>query len=152
MGLAWAIASAVFLADLCIKSYLFQNFGHVSIPVIKNIFHITLVANKGAAFGILQGKTDLLILIGILFVIIFCFMAKNDVKKSLLFAVAFGLILGGAVSNLLDRIFLGFVIDYLDFRIWPVFNLSDTCISTGVGLIVFGSFRKPKAPKPKING
>ena len=147
MVFALAIAATVFAADFLIKTYLLKNLTQATLPVIKNIFHITLVTNKGAAFGILQGKTDLLIFIGIAFVVIFCLIARNDIKKSLTLAIAFGLILGGAASNLYDRIFLGFVVDYLDFRIWPVFNLSDTCICIGVGLIILESFRKPQIAK-----
>ncbi len=151
MILALAIAVAVFVADFLIKTRLLQNFSQGSLPVIKNIFHITLVTNKGAAFGILQGKTELLISIGIVFIIIFFLIAKKDIKKSLTLAIAFGLILGGAASNLYDRIFLGFVVDYLDFRIWPVFNLSDTSICIGVGLIILSSFRKSKITKQNGN-
>lgn len=147
MVLVLAIAAAVFIADFLIKTLLLDNFTQNSLPIIKNIFHITLVTNKGAAFGILQGKTGLLIFIGIAFIIVFCLIARKDAKKSLGLAIAFGLILGGAASNLYDRIFLGFVVDYLDFRIWPVFNLSDTCICIGVGLIILNSFKKPKAVK-----
>ena len=61
-----------------------------------------------------------------------------------LFLIPCGLILGGAVSNLWDRIFLGFVVDYIDLRVWPVFNLSDSCITVGVGLLLWQSFKKSR--------
>jgi signal peptidase II len=58
--------------------------------------------------------------------------------------VSCGLILGGAISNLCDRITLGYVVDYFDFRVWPVFNISDSCITTGTGLLLIDSFKKTK--------
>lgn len=149
MGFAGIIAAAVFLADLIVKTYLRLNFSHSSIPLIENIFHITVVFNKGAAFGILQGQTTFLIITSLIFIILFFFLLKDEGKKGPLHVCAFGLILGGAASNLCDRIFLGFVVDYLDFRIWPVFNISDSCISIGVGILIFQSFKKTKVPAQK---
>ncbi|MCK5494388.1 MAG: signal peptidase II [Candidatus Omnitrophica bacterium] len=144
MKVTWLITTLVFLLDYVIKNYLRLNFSFQSLPVIKNIFHITIVFNEGAAFGMLQGKTPLLIVIGIIFLSIFYLILKSEKNKSLLFFVASGMIFGGAISNLYDRIVLGFVVDYLDFRIWPVFNLSDTCISVGAGLLILQSFHKHK--------
>jgi signal peptidase II len=60
------------------------------------------------------------------------------------FAISYGLIIGGALSNLFDRVFLGYVVDYIDLRVWPVFNLSDSCITVGIGLLLFYSFKPPK--------
>ena len=144
MKVTWIVATLIFLSDYLIKDYLRLNFSFQSIPVIKNIFHITIVFNEGAAFGILQGKTFLLIIVGIVFISIFYWILKSEKNKNLLFFIAAGMIFGGAVSNLYDRIVLGFVVDYLDFRIWPVFNLSDTCISVGAGLLILQSFLKNK--------
>ena len=146
MGLVWSIAAVVFCLDLITKTYLRTNFLYVSIPVIKNIFHITVIENTGAAFGILQGRTNFLIYIGLIFLLLFFVILKKENKKGLLFLISCGLILGGALSNLEDRIFLGYVVDYLDFRVWPVFNLSDTCITIGAGLLMLQSFRKKTNP------
>ncbi len=65
-------------------------------------------------------------------------MIKKE-KKNMTSKVALGLVLGGALSNLFDRIFYGFVVDYIDIIIWPVFNLSDMCINVGVGIFLFYS-------------
>ncbi|MDD3296548.1 MAG: signal peptidase II [Candidatus Omnitrophica bacterium] len=144
-GVVWLIALSVFLADFFIKSYLCSNFAYQSFPVINKIFHITVVFNKGAAFGILNGRNNLLIYVGIVFVVLFMFMVKKEIRRSLVTSVSCGLILGGALSNLYDRVFLGFVVDYIDFRVWPVFNLSDTCITCGAILLFIYSFKKPPA-------
>ena len=144
MGVAWVIAAGVASADFLVKTYLRINFPHSSIPIVKNIFHITVVENSGAAFGILRGKTTFLIYTGLIFLLVFFFMMKSEKRKDLLFLIACGLIMGGAISNLYDRIFLGFVVDYIDLRIWPVFNLSDSCITVGVGLLIWQSYIRPK--------
>ena len=145
MRLTWILATAVFLSDFLIKTYLRINFAYQSIPVIKNIFHITVVFNEGAAFGILRGRTNFLIYLGVIFILFFFFLMKKEKEKSRLFLVVCGMILGGALSNLCDRIFFGYVIDYIDLRVWPVFNLSDSCISVGVAVLIWQSFlTKPK--------
>jgi len=112
-----------------------------SIPVIKNIFHITYVTNVGASFGIMQGKITLLIWLSIIVIgIILFYYDKIQEKKSL--QIFFGLILGGTLSNLIDRLLFGFVIDFFDFRIWPVFNIGDSCICIGMVFLMIYFIRK----------
>jgi len=112
-----------------------------SIPVIKNIFHITYVTNLGAGFGIMHGRTTLLIWFSIVVIgIILFYYDKIQEKKSL--QVFSGLILGGTLSNLIDRLLFGFVIDFLDFRIWPVFNIGDSGVCIGVFFLVIYFIKK----------
>ena len=147
MARTWVVATTVFLADFFIKGYLRSQPPFQSIPVIKNILHITLVFNPGAAFGILQKNTTFLIYAGIVFILLFFILVKKENKKSTLFLLACGLIAGGAFSNLWDRLYLGYVVDYIDFRIWPVFNLSDACITIGAGLLLWESYQNHKKIK-----
>jgi len=142
MRLSFVIAALVFLLEFFVKTYLRANLAFQSIPVIKNIFHITVIFNKGAAFGILRGKTNFLVYATVVFILIFILVMKKESKKTAFFYIACGFILGGAISNLYDRIFLGYVVDYLDFRIWPVFNLSDSCITTGAFLLLWRPYAK----------
>lgn len=148
-GVVCILAASVFTADFFIKNYIRTQVAS-SIPLVKNIFHITPVLNKGAAFGIMQGQTGFLIYVGIVFIIFFLAGIARGRNKDFLFLVSSGLILGGALSNLYDRIFLGYVVDYIDLRIWPVFNLSDTAITVGVFLLLIHSFKKnaKKANRP----
>lgn len=107
-----------------------------SIPIINNIFHITFVQNTGALFGMLKGFGFAFIWLTIIalgFILFYWdkFPKKILVKLFLVFIVV------GLIGNLIDRIFFGYVIDFFDFRIWPVFNLADSLVSAGVaGLIV----------------
>ncbi|MDD5195479.1 MAG: signal peptidase II [Candidatus Omnitrophica bacterium] len=143
-GVVWLIATVVFLSDSLIKNYLRQTAAFQSFPIIENILHITIVFNPGAAFGILKGKTTMLVYTSIFFIIFFFTFINKEKNRNLLFLISCGLILGGAASNLCDRLFLGYVVDYIDLRIWPVFNLSDSCISIGAALLFLDSFRKSK--------
>jgi signal peptidase II len=141
------IAAAIFSADLFIKTFLRQHHAYQSMPVIPGILHLTIVFNKGAAFGILNGQTLFLTCISVIFIIMFTFFIRQENKKNLVFFIACGLIVGGAASNFYDRLVLGYVVDYIDVRIWPVFNLSDTCISVGAGLLFLDSLKKNKHRK-----
>ena len=136
--LALSIASSVFLLDRLTKVIIsnYVSFGH-SIGVIPNIFHITLIFNKAAAFG-LFGHNRIIFaavaIIAITAIVIYIFMRKG--AKSPILASALGLILGGAAGNLFDRIRFGYVIDFLDLRVWPVFNIADSCITIGALILV----------------
>jgi signal peptidase II len=104
------------------------------LPVIKGIFNLTLIYNRGAAFGILKNQIPLLIVTSLL-AIILIFSNLKDNKQSRLYRIALGLILAGALGNLIDRLFFGYVIDFLDFRIWPIFNIADSVITIGAILL-----------------
>lgn len=141
-GTAGIVTALVFSVEFLIKTYLRNNFAFQSIPLIKNVFHITVIFNQGAAFGILKGKTQFLIYIGIIFILFLFGCLRKEKNQNLSLFISYGLILGGALSNLIDRIFLGHVVDYIDLRIWPVFNIADSCINIGVFLILINSFKK----------
>jgi signal peptidase II len=107
-----------------------------SIPIIKNVFHLTYVKNTGAAFGILKDHSNFFIIISVLIIMsIIAFKFYFD-NKNRWFNGGLALITGGAIGNLIDRFRLGFVIDYLDFRIWPVFNLADSAVVIGSFLLI----------------
>jgi len=113
-----------------------------SIPVIKSIFHITYVENTGIAFGLFPQGHTLFIIISLIIILVIIFFERKKVIKSLKERFCLGLILGGALGNLIDRLRFGFVIDFLDFRIWPVFNLADSGVCIGGILMVFFLLRK----------
>ncbi|MDP1853351.1 MAG: signal peptidase II [Candidatus Omnitrophota bacterium] len=111
------------------------NYG-ISVPVFKNIFHLTLVRNTGIAFGLFKDSTIILIfisLIAVMFILRYWFLRKEKLDRLVKFSLF--LILGGAIGNLIDRFRFGYVVDFLDFRVWPVFNVADSCITIGAVLI-----------------
>lgn len=119
------------LSKFIITRCLLQN---QSIPLIKGIFHLTLIHNRGAAFGILRNQVPLFIFTSILAIILIYFnLKKNKHRKA--YSIALSLILGGALGNLIDRLFFGYVIDFIDLRIWPVFNIADSAITIAAVLL-----------------
>ena len=116
---------------------------HQSYPVIRNIFHITLVHNRGAAFGILKNQVPFFIFTALVTIALLYTTLKKHTRFSLP-GVSLALILGGAVGNLIDRLFLGYVIDFLDFRVWPVFNIADSAITIGALLLAYSIFKESK--------
>lgn len=135
-------AISVFVLDQAIKFIIHKTMiVNQSIPVINNIFNITYVQNKGAAFGIFWGIGWPLILIGLLVILGIVYfhekMKRNDFTQ-----LPLALLLGGSMGNIFDRVFRSYVIDYLDFRVWPVFNLADIMINVGVLLIIIHLFQE----------
>ena len=110
-----------------------------SYPVIDGFFHFTYVENRGAAFGMLQNKTCFFVLITFVVVGYMIYFTKKNknIDKKLTFVLS--IITAGAIGNLIDRIWLGFVVDMFDFRgIWQfVFNFADICVVVGGILLIF---------------
>ncbi len=119
------------LTKFLAAKYLLLSQSH---PVIKGVFHLSLIHNRGAAFGILKGHLSLFI-IASLFAIAMIYAGIKDSRHSKIYRVSLGLILAGALGNLIDRVSYGYVIDFLDFRIWPVFNVADSAITIGAVLL-----------------
>ncbi len=119
----------IIFSDQLTKFLIYKNLTPAqSIPIIKSIFHITLVFNKGGAFGIFASIAHVFILISvavIVFILIFLALKKSVYN----IRVALACIMAGAISNLIDRIRFGYVVDFLDFRVWPVFNIADSVIT-----------------------
>lgn len=108
-----------------------------SVVIIKNFFNLTLVKNTGGAWGFLAGKLWLFIITTLIALGgMFYFFKDFDLKTNTLFSIALCLLIAGAIGNFIDRLFIGYVTDFLDFKIFgydfPVFNVADICITLGV--------------------
>jgi signal peptidase II len=114
-------------------------------------FWIHHVQNSGIAFGFFASATAVVILAtGVAVAWMLLFFGRSGARHPIL-PVALGLVIGGSVSNLLDRVRLGYVTDFLDFRYWPAFNLADSFIVIGVGILLAAlvlTEREPQAPRP----
>ncbi len=108
-----------------------------SISIVGELLRLTYVANRGAAFGILQNQGILFVIVGIAVIGAILVSYRYFPKMSLLLNIAIGLQLGGAIGNLMDRIRFGYVVDFIDVAIWPVFNVADSAIVVGVGVLAF---------------
>lgn len=124
--------------DQIIKYVIFNTVRiNGSIPVIKDVFHISYTENTGAAFGMMKNYRWVFITFTVVITAYLLYLLIARKVKSKLFVAAASLIVAGGLGNLIDRVFRGFVIDYLDFRLinFPLFNLADTVISIGTGLL-----------------
>ncbi len=109
-----------------------------SIPIIDRVFNLTYVENRGAAFGILQNKQWLFIVLSVIILIFLVFIYRNIKRRTLWLKIGVALIFGGAIGNFIDRLFIGYVVDFLDFCLinFPVFNVADIAVCVGAGLIL----------------
>lgn len=116
-----------------------------SIPVIHNVLHMTMVRNTGIAFGFFKDQGIVFIIIPIIAIILLVFniyyYKQNNEALSHPYIIAFSLILGGAIGNLIDRIAYGYVIDFIDLRVWPVFNIADSAITIGAFIVALKCFQ-----------
>ena len=139
----YSAALAVVFLDQLIKFLVRQNIQlGQSIPIIKNVFHLTYVANTGSAFGLFKGLNIFFVLFSIIVIIGIFYYLKKIIKEDKKLQLAVGLLLGGTIGNLVDRLAFGAVIDFLDFRIWPVFNIADTAVTVSIILLIFLLWKK----------
>ncbi len=135
----------VFLSDRFLKLFINAQIPENYSIKIFSYLYITNIRNKGIFFGLLNknGYESILILfsiIAILLIVFFIHKIPNVLPKNSY--ISLGLIAGGIMGNLFDRIRYHAVIDYINFRIWPVFNLADSCIVIGVCLYILQAWRK----------
>lgn len=111
---------------------------------LSRLFTFTHVQNTGIAFGMLQGNNGVMLLVAGLVVVGLALYRRSLGRVPLLLDVALGLVIAGALGNAIDRVVVGHVTDFLDFKVWPVFNVADTSISTGVTLLVWHMWRSER--------
>lgn len=137
------------LADRVSKIIVMNNmYQGDSIPLVQGIFHLTYVRNPGAAFGILANRTYILVLVAVLVVAAIIYFYRKMGEARGYVPIALGLVAGGALGNLADRVIYGEVIDFIDFRVWPVFNLADVAIVAGAAFLIFYLWRSGEAEGP----
>jgi signal peptidase II len=165
-----ALSVAVLFFDQWSKGWITRHFDvHQSFTVLEGFFEITYVRNTGAAFGLFASVDSSLKAIFlntvalIAFAVVTVYAFRSSVR-SVRLQIGLALILGGAVGNLLDRVRFGFVVDFLDFSMgghhWPAFNVADSAICIGVGLLAWDMLTKdhgeteatggPAAPDPTL--
>jgi signal peptidase II len=131
-----AVALAALAADQLTKAIVTSRLALNEEVQVVGPFSIHHVQNSGIAFGFFASATSLVILLtGVAVVWMLYFFARSGSRHTVL-PVALGLVIGGSVSNLIDRVRLGHVTDFLDFSYWPAFNLADTFIVVGVAVLL----------------
>jgi signal peptidase II len=147
----YLVATVVLGLDILTKQIVFRTLrlGGPSIEVVGDLLRWTYIHNPGAAFGLFQANRYFFIAVSLLSSIVIVALAHSGRYRDRGTLLAFGLILGGAIGNLLDRLWLGVVIDFIDVGIgthrWPFFNIADSGISVGVVLLATRFLREPRA-------
>lgn len=143
-----AFAAAVVLIDqsskTLIKSYLQTG---ESFPLISGVLHLTHIKNTGAAFGLMQDRQILFLTTAVVLIAAILVFYRQIKEEGPWVKASLGLILGGAIGNFIDRTLNGEVTDFIDIRIWPVFNVADSAIVVGVILLVAILLLAPKRRK-----
>ncbi|WP_214824029.1 MULTISPECIES: signal peptidase II [unclassified Exiguobacterium] len=148
----YVIALIVLVIDQLWKSAIIKwlEIGQ-SIPLWEGVFHITSLRNSGAAFGILQGQRWFFIIVTLLVVVGIVYYLQTEGKKNKGISFALSLLFGGALGNFYDRLLRGEVVDSLDFRFidFPIFNLADVFIFSGVVLLAWHTWRDANPDEQK---
>lgn len=155
--LKWFGISAIIVAlDLYTKSLVQKAFSYGEHFTVTSFFDLVRYHNEGAAFSFLANaggwqKWFFTAITAIAVIVITYLLVKHNAEK--LFCSGLALVLGGAIGNLYDRLTLGYVVDFLYFHIdelyWPAFNVADSAICVGVGLLLLDSFKKDKSATAK---
>lgn len=146
------ISLLVIVIDRITKILVINNINiDNSISVINNFLNITYVKNSGAAFSILEGNTTLLILVAIIALLLIYMFLIKDKKLDKLDIISYGLLIGGIVGNLIDRVLYKYVIDFIDFFIsnyhFPIFNIADVAITLGIFILILIILKEEKHAK-----
>lgn len=144
------ISLVSFWIDQIIKYLVLKNI--INLTLIPNFLSLIYVENEGVAFSMLKGNTFFIILVSILLIILLMYeLNKNYILKNKdkpVINICYGILFGGILGNLFDRIFRGYVIDYLSIRafgyLFPVFNLADVLITVGVILMIIITVKDEK--------
>ena len=133
----YLLAAGIIIIDQIVK-YAVRTLMYLgeSIPVIEDIFHLTYVQNRGAAFSILSGSRIFLIAVPLIAIAVAIWYLERHKSAHWTLALSLSMIIAGGLGNLIDRIALGFVTDMFDFHFWPVFNVADISVCVGAGFLV----------------
>ncbi|BAZ00372.1 lipoprotein signal peptidase [Tolypothrix tenuis PCC 7101] len=144
-NLFWIAALIAFFIDQLTKYWIVQTFKlGQTLPLLPDIFHFTYVTNTGAAFSLLSGKVEWLRWLSLAVSLVLIGVALFGPLLNFWDQLGYGLILGGAMGNGIDRFILGYVVDFLDFRLinFAVFNMADSFISIGIVCLLIASWQK----------
>jgi len=145
-SIAWALAVIILVSDQWTKWVIRANFelGEL-LPVIPNVFNITYVQNRGAAWGMLSQHTSILAFVSLAMFLLMVIFRRKIFTDHPLQILSFGLLLGGIVGNLIDRFYYKFVTDFIMVYIykyeWPTFNIADSAICVAVTLYIISSYK-----------
>ena len=135
------VAAIIFALDQATKYLVVQNIplweSWSLSPVLSRLFKITFITNTGAAFGMFPQMGTIFMLVAIIVVVGIVIYHRHLPIENIWVRISLGLQLGGAMGNLVDRVLRGYVVDFVDIGFWPIFNIADTAIVTGVAILAY---------------
>lgn len=134
----YILIAAIVILDQAVKKIVTASMAlGESIPVFSQVFHITYIRNQGAAFSLMEGfRVFLILLPAVVIVAAMIYIFKKRKTAHPLLLTSLSCIVGGGLGNLIDRLVFGYVVDYLDFRVFPIFNVADIFVCVGCGLLI----------------
>lgn len=131
-------ALAIAIADQVTKHWAVQNLRDGdTLSIVGDILRLRYTTNTGAAFGLFRDQGFVLTIIALVVVGVIVFYYRRLPNQMLLVRISLGLQLGGAIGNLIDRLHYGSVVDFIEFVLWPIFNIADASIVLGVALLAY---------------
>ena len=147
------IAGFVIALDQWTKGLVEQNIslGEEVYPIgfLAPFFRFTFWKNTGAAFGLFQSASQILFVVSILISLLLIWVYFRSLQEPVLFRVSLAMMLGGAIGNIIDRITQGYVTDFIAVGRFPVFNVADSAVTVGVGLMLLGLYLQERKQKPE---
>ena len=138
----YLIAIIWLVFDQVSKYYVMNHFAiGESVSVIQNVFHLTYIINRGAAFGMLANQRWFFLVVAFILIIVYAIYHKKVNRGPISLRIGSALLISGAIGNGIDRYVLHGVVDFFDFRIWPIFNVADIGICVGVACIIYHLLR-----------
>ncbi|MBD3292498.1 MAG: signal peptidase II [Armatimonadia bacterium] len=138
VGIVYVTAAAIVAVDQAAKLAAVEWLRPADSVPLTSWLSLTWATNTGGAFGLFDSSTGLLAIVAAVVVGALVFIAPR-LGRSRLLAVAVASVMGGALGNLIDRVRVGYVIDYIDLHFWPVFNIADIAITVGAGLMIIAT-------------
>ncbi|MDD5439632.1 MAG: signal peptidase II [Candidatus Omnitrophica bacterium] len=150
------LITSIVVLDQLSKYVVTINESRLPYDIWPGIFSIQSTHNHGAAFSILQNKTYFFVAVAVIAIVMIIGLLNGIARQKAALAalrgqaairgivfveIALSLVMGGAIGNLIDRLRFGYVIDFLDFKVWPVFNIADSAITIGMIMLIFGVFK-----------
>ncbi len=135
----------VILCDILTKYLVVQLLVPLesSVTLIPEVLDLTFVKNRGAAFGMLSDNRWIFMSVSVIFIVVLIVVLKKSLITHKLFSISVSMVLGGGIANMIDRVFVGYVVDFIEFTFvdFAVFNIADSAITLGaVGAIVYFIF------------
>jgi len=147
----WIVIAAALLTDQITKAIITSNLARGESWPDNGFFRATYARNSGTAFGLFQDQGFVLTIVSFIAVAMLIYFFRGGGIRSIVVRIAIGMMIGGAIGNLIDRVRLGFVVDFIDVGPWPIFNIADSSITVGIATLAILTVLFPEKLSPNFD-